>query len=125
VLKIWSLSYDSSHLNVLLISDLLPIFGKTCRHTINFVYSHLNSDSEMVQSVVLNGVNGSRLSSPIGSNAIFCALRYKIPLLNISGTKFNSNVFFERLKSEVPTDQLNLANVLHEAILICECSFII
>ena len=31
---------------------------------------------------------------------------------------FNSNVFFERLKSEVPTDQLDLANVLHEAVLI-------
>ena len=72
----------------------------------------------MIRSVVLNGVNGSRLSSPIGRNAVFCALRYNIPLHNIGATKFNSNVLFERLKSEVPTDQLDLANVLREAILI-------
>jgi hypothetical protein len=57
---------------------------------------------------------------PVGRNAVFCALRYKIPLLNIGATKFNSNVFFERLKSEIPTDQLDLAIVLREAILICD-----
>ena len=72
----------------------------------------------MIRSVVWNGVNGARFSSPIGRNAVFCALRYKIPLHNIGATKFNSNVFFERLKSEVPIDQLDLANVLREAILI-------
>ena len=72
----------------------------------------------MIRSVVLNGVNGSLLSSPIGCNAVFCALRYKISLHNIGATKFNSNVFFERLKSAVPTDQLDLANILLEAILI-------
>jgi hypothetical protein len=72
----------------------------------------------MVPSVVLNGVNGSRLSSPIGRSAVFFALRYKIPLPNIWATKFNSNFFFEWLKSGVPTDQFDLANVLREAILI-------
>ena len=84
----------------------------------NFVYTCLNSDSEMIRSVALNGVNGSRLSSPIGRNAVFCALRYNIPLGNIGATKFNSNVLFEQLKSDVSTDQLDLANVLREAILI-------
>ena len=69
---------------------------------------------------MLNGVNGSRLSSPIGCNAVFCALRYKLPLHNIGATKLNSHVFFERLKSEVSTDQLDLANVLREAILILD-----
>jgi hypothetical protein len=111
VRKIWSLPYDSGRLNVSLISDSLPIFDEICRRTMKFVYSCLNSDSEMIRSVVLNGVNGSRLSSPIGRNAVFCALRYKIPLLNIDATKFNINVFFERFKSDVPTVQLDLANV--------------
>jgi hypothetical protein len=118
VRKIWSLPYDASRLNISLISDSLPIFDEICRRTINFVYSCLNSDSEMIRSVVLNGVNGARFSSPIGRNTVFCALRYKIPLHNIGVTKFNSNVFFERLKSEVPIDQLDLAKVLREAILI-------
>jgi hypothetical protein len=118
VRKIWSLPYDSSRLNVSLISDSLPLFDEICRRTMNFVYTCLNSDSEMIRSVVLNGINGSRLSSPIGRNAVFCALRYNIPLRNIGATKFNSNVLFEQLKSDVSTDQLDLANVLREAILI-------
>ena len=84
--KIWSLPYDSSRLNVSLISDSLPLFDEICRRTMNFVYTCLNSDSEMIRSVVLNGVNGSRLSSPIGRNAVFCALRYNIPLRNIGAT---------------------------------------
>ena len=116
--KIWSLPYDSSRLNVSLISDSLPLFDEICRRTMNFVYTCLNSDSEMIRSVVLNGVNGSRLSSPIGRNAVFCALRYNIPLRNIGATKISSNVLFEQFKSDVSTDQFVLANVLREAILI-------
>ena len=118
VRKIWSLPYDSSRLNVSLISDSLPLFDEICRRTMNFVYTCLNSDSEMIRSVVLNGVNGSRLSSPIGRNAVFCALRYNIPLRNIGATKISSNVLFEQFKSDVSTDQFVLANVLREAILI-------
>jgi hypothetical protein len=52
VRKIWSLPYDSSRLNVSLISDSLPTFDEICRRTINFVYSCLNSDAEMIRSVV-------------------------------------------------------------------------
>jgi hypothetical protein len=72
----------------------------------------------LIRSAALNGVNGSGLSSPIGRNVAFCALRCKMPLHNIGATKLYSHVFFERLKSEISTDKLDLANVLREAILI-------
>jgi hypothetical protein len=51
---------------------------------------------------------------------LFDGLRYKMPLDNIGVTKFNSNVFSQRLKSEVSSDQVDLVNVLREAILICD-----
>lgn len=118
VRRIWSLPYNSSRLNVSLISDSLPVFDEICRRAMNFVFSCLNSDSELIRSVVLDGVNGSRINSPIGRNAAFCALRYKIPVHSIGVTKLSSHVLFERLKSAISTDQLDLANVLREAVLI-------
>jgi hypothetical protein len=73
----------------------------------------------VIRSVVLNGVNGSRLSSPIGRDAAFVlyVTKYHCIILVLQNSTA-VRVFFERLKSEVSTDQLDLANALREAILI-------
>jgi hypothetical protein len=118
VRKIWSLPHDSSGLNVALISESLPILDEISRRTWNFLHSCINSDSQLVRSVTLTGVSGSRLNSPLGRNAAFCASHFKTSMHSIGVVKLSSHFLFERFKFSLSSDQLDIANVTKELILI-------
>ena len=94
------------------------MFDEICRRTMNFIHSCINSDSDLVRSVVVNGFNGSRLYSPVGRNAVFCALRYRTPLHNIGATKLSCRALFQSFTSHIAPETLDLANVLREAALL-------
>ena len=113
--------YDTSALNVSLISNALPIFDEICRRTMNFLHSCLYSESDLIRHVVFFGITVSRMNSVVGRNASFCCDRYRKHLDNIGrigDSKISGRVLFGCLKSDIQPQMVAQADVLHEAILV-------
>jgi hypothetical protein len=84
--KVWKLQYDSSCLNVALVSNTIPLLDELCRRVMNFIYTCLHCDSNFVRSIVSHGI-ASGISSPIGRNAVFCSSHFNMYIANVGPTK--------------------------------------
>ena len=73
--RVLNLPYNThSHLLPIL-ADTIPIFNEICKPSARFI-SCLFSPSRYVQSVAWHSVVFGKFSSPPGSNAMLCCLRY-------------------------------------------------
>ena len=117
--KVWKLPYDSSSSNVALVSNTVPLLDELCRRVMNFIYSCLHCDSNLVRSIVLHGI-AARSSSPIGRNAAFCSLRYNMQIGSIGDYKLTGRHCFERYTSKLNIDALDRATALREIIYVRE-----
>jgi hypothetical protein len=74
--RVLNLPYNThSHLLPIL-ADTIPIFNEICKRSARFITSCLSSPSRLVRSVSWHSVVFGKFSSPFGSNALLCCLRY-------------------------------------------------
>ncbi len=118
VRKIWSLPHNSSSLNVSLVSNSLPIFEEICRRMMNFLYSCLHNESDLIRYVVSFGIDVLHMNSIVGRNVVFCSDRFKTHVNSVGYSKISSHAMFERFLSDVQPNMRAQADVLHEAVLI-------
>jgi len=52
--KVWNLPYDTSSINVALVSNTVPLLDELC--VVNFIYICLHCDSNLVRSIVSHGI---------------------------------------------------------------------
>jgi len=57
-------------------SDSIPVYDQLFRRFLNYVFSCMNCDSELVRFVICFGVQQACVKSPLGRNARFCAIRF-------------------------------------------------
>jgi hypothetical protein len=114
--KIWKLPYNASCLIVDIISNSVPIFDELCRRVMNFVYSCLHCDSDLIRFVASHGVSLGT-SSPIGRNVSFCAARYEQRVTCIGDRKVNGLSFKNKCYTDIDYDVMARVNALREVIL--------
>ncbi len=81
--KVWALPGDASCDILYLIADVLPVFDEIFRRVLNFIFVCCNCDSPLVKYIANFGVNFAHMNSPMGSNALFCSLRYNVSLQQV------------------------------------------
>ena len=117
--KVWKLPYDSSSLNVALVSDTIPLFDELCRRVMNFNYTCSHCDSNLVRLIVSYGI-ASGTSSPIGRNAVFCSSHFNMHIANVGHSKLTGRHCLELHNSLLEIADLDRAVALHEVIFIRE-----
>ena len=117
--KVWKLPYDSSSLNVALISDTVPLLDELCRRATNFIYTCLHCDSNFVYSIVSHGI-AAGTSSPVGHNAAFCALRYNMHIDSIGENRLTGKHCLELYQSKLSIVSIHQAIALREIIYVRE-----
>ena len=109
--KVWKLPYDSSSLNVALISDTVPLLDELCRRATNFIYTCLHCDSNFVYSIVSHGI-AAGTSSPVGRNAAFCALRYNMHIDSFGENRLTGKHWLELYQSKLSIVSIHQAIAL-------------
>jgi len=117
--KVWKLPYDSSSLNVALVSNTIPLFDELCRRVMNLIYTCLHCDSNFVRSIVSHGIT-SGTSSPIGRNAVFCSSHFNMHIADIGHTKLTGSHRLEVYNSMLDIADLDRAVALREVLFIRE-----
>jgi hypothetical protein len=72
-----------------LLSDTLPIFIELCKRSSRFIYSCINSPSQLVRSVAWHSVFVAKYGSVLGSNAVLCCERFGWSLEQFVGINGN------------------------------------
>ena len=117
--KVWQLPYDSSSLNVALISNTVPLLDELCRRVTNFIYTCLHCDSNFVRLIVQHGI-ATGASSPIGRNVAFCSLHLDMHINSIGDNKVTGRHCRERYNSKLNADSINKATALRDIIYVRE-----
>jgi len=117
--KVWKLPYDSSSLNVALVSNTISLFDDLCRRVMNLIYICLHCESNFVRSIVSHGIT-SGTSSFIGRNAVFCSSHFNMHIADIGHTKLTGRHCLELYNSMLDIADLDRAVARHEVIFIRE-----
>jgi hypothetical protein len=115
--KLWKLPYDCRSLNVAVVSNTVPIYDELCRRVMNFIHSCLHCDSNLVQSIVLNGISAG-MSSPIGRNVAHCSAHFNLGIGSIGVSKLRSHECLDFCYNRIDTQSAVRANVLREVLMI-------
>jgi hypothetical protein len=115
--KVWKLPYDCSSSHVAIVSNTVPIYDELCRRVMNFIYSCIHCDSNLVQSIVLNGISAG-MSSPIGRNVAHCSAHFNLGIGSIGVSKFRSLECLDFCYNRIDTESVVRANILREVLMI-------
>ena len=116
----WSLPRDCSSEVLHLIVGDIPVFDDICKRAMKFIWSCFNSSSLLVRFVVNYGINFARMNSPIGRNALFCSLRYKVSMESVCITRFSPKIFSDFFASRLSYDTVAKARSAYELIMLRE-----
>jgi hypothetical protein len=123
--RVLNLPYNThSHLLPIL-ADTIPIFDEICKRSAHFITSCLSSPSRLVRSVSWHSVVFCKFSSPLGSNALTCCLRYGWSLdsfvLNL--VQLSNSFFHSWYRVSLPDIVFHTAVSLLELIFVREGQF--
>ena len=123
--RVLNLPYNThSHLLPIL-ADTIPIFDDICKRSARFITSCLFSPSRLVQSVAWHSVVFGKFSSPLGSNAMLCCLRYgwSLDLFVLNLVPLSNSFFKLWYRHSLPDTEIYTAMSLLELIFVREGQF--
>ena len=103
--KIWDFSYDAHCCLLPLLGHCWPVFGETCRRSMNFIKSCVSLSSVLIRSIAMYSFTFSRCNSLIGHNLLFSAQHYNCLIQDILYGNVNS-IIHNHLNSFVGANQV-------------------
>jgi hypothetical protein len=123
--RVLNLPYNTHSRLLPILADTFPISDEICKRSAHFITSCISSPSRLVRSVSWHSVFFGKFSSPLGSNALLCCLRYGWSLdsfvLNL--VQLPNSFFHLWYRGSLPNIEIYTAMSLLELIFVREGQF--
>jgi hypothetical protein len=90
---LWALSNDARSDILYYIAQVIPVFNEICRRVMNYILSCIDCYSQLMKLIVKRGLSSPSVHSPLGRNAVFCALRRGKSVRELSSSRLSMSFF--------------------------------